>query len=183
MSGLAKWMNNFLEPLGNVPTKPTKPPDDRRKCPSDVLANPGSANMHNEGMPKKFHTKGDTMPKRDKVIPLIRELKEHKNEAIKELQKIKEPEKRYISAFEKVRAIEPYAISLGWKRDQLFNTYENYAELGLVCYIKDFRNIGEVTKEFIELYWTDVHGQKKVHRFCNHNIDLPWRKHVRCKPK
>jgi len=77
----------------------------------------------------------------------------------------------------KVKAIESRAYELGWKQEQLWNTEGYYDKQGLICFLEEHKNIGEVTERFIEIYWTNVHGQKIVHKYYNHNIDQPWLKY------
>ena len=77
-------------------------------------------------------------------------------------------------AVEMVKAIESQALSLGWQPTQLWNSEDRVDRLGLVAMLKPGEEIGEVTREFIELKRRQPDGQVSVLRLYNQPISRPW---------
>lgn len=75
----------------------------------------------------------------------------------------------------KVDAIRECALSLGWTTDQLYATgpsgrFGVSHDRGLVCYLKPQDQIGEVTRQSIEIILPDGVRQ----RFYNMLVEQPW---------
>lgn len=76
----------------------------------------------------------------------------------------------------KVAAIRALALALGWTPEQLFRTDGiAYRDWGLVKFIGADDEIGEVTRESIEIV---NRKNGKATRFYNNDVDQPWCRHA-----
>jgi len=85
-------------------------------------------------------------------------------------------------AIAKVDAIKDKAISLGWSEARLYQNRGRFkfplgGDYGLVCFVGKNDSLGEVTRQFIEIFRTS--GMRKS-RLCFYNADtdLPWIKKI-----
>ena len=79
-----------------------------------------------------------------------------------------------------VDAISELALSLGWRRERLYDEGGNGVfdqRRGLVCYLKPADSIGEVTAQSIEIIQSAPSEVR--HRFYNPDVDQPWIRRVR----
>ncbi len=85
------------------------------------------------------------------------------------------------SALTKVDAIRDQAHSLGWTEARLYQNRGRYSfpcgqDYGLVCFLDDQRQIGEITRESIEIIGPPP--QENRLRFYNPDVEQPWLKKV-----
>ena len=81
------------------------------------------------------------------------------------------------SALAKVDAIRDQAVSLGWAEERLYQNRGRYPfpcgqDYGLVCFVNDDRQIGEVAAQYIEIIGPPP--QEAHNRFFNPDVDQPW---------
>jgi hypothetical protein len=87
-------------------------------------------------------------------------------------------------AISKVNAIREQALVLGWSEAQLYRNRGRFAfpcgeEYGLVCFLDDGEEVGEITRQSIEII--NAHGNRL--RFYNHAVDQPWLHHEPANPE
>jgi hypothetical protein len=78
-------------------------------------------------------------------------------------------------AIAKVDAIRDKALALGWTENGLYQTKGRFRfpcgqDFGLVCFLEKVENIGEVTKQYIEI----IRPSGVRQRFYNRDVDQPW---------
>ena len=83
-----------------------------------------------------------------------------------------------VAAVAKVDAIREQALALGWSEAQLYQNRGRYAfpygqDYGLVCFLDDGDQVGEITRESIEIINL---GESRL-RVYNLEIDQPWLRH------
>jgi hypothetical protein len=84
------------------------------------------------------------------------------------------------AAIAKVNAISDQALALGWSEAQLYQNRGHYSfpygqDYGLVCFLDDGEEVGEVTRQSIEI----INARGNRLRFYNHAVDQPWLRHER----
>jgi len=102
------------------------------------------------------HMKPSTFPAREKIFTATAKTPPTVDVSIKTIMPA--------HAVEKVQGIEAEALSLGWKREQLFNEDKEVGRLGLICFLEEHKNIGEITVQYIKINWMNVHGEERTHR-------------------
>ena len=79
------------------------------------------------------------------------------------------------SISEKVRKIEAQAYELGWSHEQLWHTEGWYNKQGLVCFLHEGDDTGEVTEKYIEIFKKeDARGKRIVFGYSNLTVYQPW---------
>lgn len=87
------------------------------------------------------------------------------------------------TALKQVGAIKEKAIRLGWSENRLYQNRGRYRfpygeDYGLVCYLGEEKQIGEIALQHIEIISNNQHGTSKL-KFYNPDLDLPFRKKIK----